>query len=103
MLYDVADPKGGRAKTGIGKAEDVMATTRENRRAHTSARKVAKDPNFPNARAKIVSTHKGIAKCEMKEIEAACVRELRSQGHELPHNRENDRRYKPGKNGGKSC
>ncbi|EMM4086385.1 hypothetical protein WAC87_004457 [Shigella flexneri] len=71
-----------------------------NRRAETSARKVRKDPNFKNAQATVVSTHKGITKGEMKEIEAKRVRDLRSQGHELPHNRENDKRYKPKKDDG---
>ena len=38
----------------------------KNSRAHTSARKVAKDPNLPNTEAEIVNTHKGITKGEMK-------------------------------------
>ena len=94
MLYEVVDSKTGIAKVGIGKAEDVMADG-TNRRAHTSARKVRKDPKFQNAEAKVISTHKGITKTAMKEIEAARVRELREQGHELPHNREKDKRYQP--------
>ncbi|EDQ7228057.1 RHS repeat-associated core domain-containing protein [Salmonella enterica subsp. enterica] len=100
VLYDVIDPETGRAKVGIGKAEDVMADG-QNRRAYTSARNVRKDPRFKNARAIVIRTYKGITKAEMKEIEAARVRLLRSQGHELPHNRENDRRYRPKGNGGK--
>nr|WP_255432012.1 RHS repeat-associated core domain-containing protein [Pantoea sp. Ap-967] len=94
VLYDVIDPVGGHAKTGIGKAEDVMADDR-NRRAYTSARKVRKDPIFKNAEENIVSTHSNITKGEMKEIEAERVRTLRSQGVALPHNRERDHRYQP--------
>lgn len=102
VLYDVIDPESGHAKVGIGKAEDVMADGR-NRRANASARKVRKDPRFKNAQAVVISTHRGITKGEMKEkVEAPRVRELRSQGHELPHNRERDRRYKPKGCGGKS-
>ncbi|MFG0410010.1 RHS repeat-associated core domain-containing protein [Pseudomonas sp. FYR_11] len=92
VLYDVIDPQSGHAKTGIGKAEDVMANG-ENRRAHNSARKVKKDPNFRGAIAEIVSEHFNITKGEMKEIEAERVRTLRSQGVALPHNRERDQRY----------
>ncbi|MEH6422595.1 RHS repeat domain-containing protein, partial [Pseudomonas sp. CGJS7] len=94
VLYDVIDPVGGHAKTGIGKAEDVMANG-ANRRAHASARKVRKDPSFENAYAKIISRHKNITKGEMKEIEAERVRTLRSQGLALPHNKERDNRYNP--------
>ena len=65
-----------------------------NRRAHTSARLAKKNPNFTNAEPVIVSTHKGITKGEMKEIEAARVRKLRGEGLELPLNRERDKRYK---------
>lgn len=102
VLYDVIDPESGHAKVGIGKAEDVMADGR-NRRANASARKVRKDPRFKNAQAVVISTHRGITKGEMKEkVEAPRVRELRSQGHELPHNRERDRRYNPKGCGGKS-
>ena len=103
VLYEVSEPTTGKiAKAGIGKAEDVMATTGKNRRAHTSGRTVKKrDPvNFPNAEAEVKSEHKGITKAKMKEIEAARVRELRNQGHELPHNRERDARYKADKKAG---
>ncbi|MEC9574589.1 RHS repeat-associated core domain-containing protein, partial [Escherichia marmotae] len=105
VLYDVIDPDAGRAKVGIGKAEDVMPTRNNaNRRAETSARKVRKDSKFKNAQATVVSTHEGITKGEMKEIEAKRVRDLRTQGYELPHNRENDKRYIPEKNsGGADC
>jgi RHS repeat-associated protein len=99
ILYDVDDPAGGKAKTGIGKTggkNDTMATTGQNRRATASARKVAKDPKFPNAKAtQVGGVHKGITKGQMKEIEAKRVRDLRSQGYKLPHNKENDKRYKP--------
>ncbi|MFK0087455.1 RHS repeat-associated core domain-containing protein [Pseudomonas sp. NPDC090755] len=94
VLYDVIDPVGGHAKTGIGKAEDVMANG-TNRRAHTSARAVRKDTAFENARAEIISSHPNITKGEMKEIEAKRVRTLRTQGLALPHNRERDHRYHP--------
>lgn len=70
-----------------------------NRRANASARKVRKDPRYKNAQAVEISTHRGITKGEMKEIEAQRVRDLREQGHELPHNRERDRRYNPKKCG----
>ena len=93
-LYDIVDTEaGGHAKVGIGKAEDVMSDG-TNRRAHTSARLAKKNPNFTNAEPVIVSTHKGITKGEMKEIEAARVRKLRGEGLELPLNRERDKRYK---------
>lgn len=92
-MYEVFDPNSGYAKVGIGKAEDVMADGITNRRAHTSGRIVRKDTNFKDAIVTVISTHKGITKGEMKEIEAARVRELRRQGHALPHNRERDRRY----------
>ena len=82
----------GYAKVGIGKAEDVMADN-SNRRAYTSARKVRQDPNFSNATFQILSTHTNITKGAMKEIEAAKVRQLRSEGHNLPYNRERDHRY----------
>lgn len=36
----------------------------------------------------MVSTPEGITKEEMKEIEAKRGRDLRTQGYELPHNRE---------------
>ena len=52
---------------------------------------------FKNAEPTIVSTHKGITKGEMKEIEAARVRKLREEGHKPPLNREKDKRYKPNK------
>jgi RHS repeat-associated protein len=93
VLYKVENQNGDIAKVGIGKAEDKMKNG-ENRRAEASARRVRKDPNFPNAEAEILDTHHGITKGEMKEIEAERVRELRRQGHALPHNRENDRRYR---------
>ena len=98
VLYEVVDPKTGVAKIGIGKADDVMADG-TNRRAHNSARKVKKDNDFKNAKPKVISTHKGITKGEMKEIEAKKVRELRKKGNALPHNKEKDKRYKPGYKG----
>jgi hypothetical protein len=36
---------------------------------------------------------KNITKGQMKEIEAARVRKLRTEGHELPLNKEKDKRY----------
>ena len=54
-------------------------------------------------RALVIYRHDGITKAQMKEIEAARVRELREQGHKLPLNREKDKRYQPkgkGKLGG---
>jgi len=84
--------------TYLQKAEDIMANG-TNRRAHTSARQAKKNPDFKNAEPTIVSTHKGITKGEMKEIEAARVRKLREEGHKLPLNREKDKRYKPNKGG----
>ena len=99
VLYDIIDSETGiHAKVGIGKAEDIMANG-TNRRAHTSARQAKKNPDFKNAEPTIVSTHKGITKGEMKEIEAARVRKLREEGHKLPLNREKDKRYKPNKGG----
>mgnify|MGYP000749519518 FL=1 len=93
VLYLVYDNSTGEyAKVGIGKAEDVMADN-SNRRAYTSARKVRQDPNFSNATFQILSTHTNITKGAMKEIEAAKVRQLRSEGHNLPYNRERDHRY----------
>ena len=99
VLYDIIDSETGiHAKVGIGKAEDIMANG-TNRRAHTSARQAKKNPDLKNAEPTIVSTHKGITKGEMKEIEAARVRKLREEGHKLPLNREKDKRYKPNKGG----
>jgi hypothetical protein len=95
VLYKVVDPKTGIAKVGIGKAEDLMFNG-ENKRAYTSARKVRKDKLFENADFEVISTHKGITKGAMIEIEAAKVRELRKAGHELPHNKEKDKRYQVG-------
>ena len=93
VLYLVYDNSTGEyAKVGIGKAEDVM-TDNSNRRAYTSARKVRQDSNFSNATFQILSTHTNITKGAMKEIEAAKVRQLRSEGHNLPYNRERDHRY----------
>ncbi len=98
-LYDIIDSETGiHAKVSIGKAEDIMANG-TNRRAHTSARQAKKNPDFKNAEPTIVSTHKGITKGEMKEIEAARVRKLREEGHKPPLNREKDKRYKPNKGG----
>jgi RHS repeat-associated protein len=96
VLYDVIDPDTGKiAKTGIGNAEDVMPTKNNaNRRAEASARKVRKDPKFKNAQAVQRRTYKGITKGQMKEIEARRVRLLRAWGHELPHNKERDKKYK---------
>ncbi|PIT55276.1 hypothetical protein BHC44_02490 [Snodgrassella alvi] len=103
VLYDVIDKESGRrAKTGIGKAEDVMADG-QNRRAYTSARKVRKDPNFGNAESKVVRIYRGITKGKMKRIEAGRVRLLRRLGHELPHNRERDKRYRPSTKKNKWC
>lgn len=98
VLYLVYDESTGEyAKVGIGKAEDVMPTLNNaNRRVETSARKVRKDEKFKKARAIILSEHSNITKGEMKEIEAAKVRELREQGHQLPYNKERDKRYQPG-------
>ncbi|WP_349974943.1 hypothetical protein [Pseudomonas sp. WHRI 8519] len=93
-MYDVIDPVGGHAKTGIGNAEDVMANE-ANRRAHASARKVRKDPTFEKAYAKIISTHQSITNGEMKKIEAERVRTLRNQGLASPNNKERDNRYNP--------
>ena len=95
VLYYVKDPNSGIAKVGIGKAEDIMPTRNNaNRRAETSARIVRKDANFKNAQAIVVATYKNITKGEMKEKEAAEVIRLRNEGHELPYNREKDKRYK---------
>ena len=94
VLYDVDDPHGGKAKVGIGQEERKMADG-TNARANASARRVRRDPNFPNARPTEVSKHPGITKKEMKEIEAKRVRDLRRQGEALPHNRENDKKYRP--------
>jgi hypothetical protein len=91
-MYEVRNPDGTIAKVGIGKAEDVKADG-TNRRASASTRKVNIDPAFKNAEHVEVGTHRNISKGQMKEIEAARVRELRNQGHTLPHNREKDRRY----------
>lgn len=76
-----------------------------NRRAHTSARIVSKDPEFADSKPRIVSRHNDITKAEMKGIEAKRVRDLRDQGHKLPHNRERDSRYrnKPTNNKKGSC
>jgi hypothetical protein len=96
MLYEVRKPDGTMAKVGIGKAEDTMPTRGDaNRRAEASARAVRKNPDFVDAQAYETRAYEGITKGEMKEIEAARVRDLRTQGHELPYNRERDRRYKP--------
>jgi len=48
---------------------------------------------FKGAKPRIISEHTKITISQMKEIGAACVRELRKPGHELPHNREQDKRY----------
>ena len=98
VLYLVYDERTKEyAKVGIGKAEDVMPTKgNANRRAETSARKVKEDKRFKNAEAKILSRYNNITKGEMKEIEAAKVRELREQGHKLPYNKEKDKRYQLG-------
>ncbi len=40
-----------------------------------------------------LSTRTNITKGAMKEIEATKVRQLRSEGHNLPYNRERDHRY----------
>jgi RHS repeat-associated protein len=90
ILYDVIDPDTGTiVKTGIGKADGVT-----NRRAHTNARIVRKDPDFKNAQAVQRRTCKGITKGQMIEIEARRVRFLRARGLKLPHNKERDKRYK---------
>ena len=95
ILYDVIDPDTGTIiKTGIGKADDVMSDGVTNRRAHTSARIVRKDPDFKNAQPVQRRTYKGITKGQMIEIEARRVRLLRAWGVKLPHNKERDKRYK---------
>jgi RHS repeat-associated protein len=97
VLYETQNPEsdgGKKAKVGIGKADDTMPTRgNANRRAEASARKVRTDPKFKNAESKVIATYRNITKGQMKEIEAAKVWKLRSQGHELPHNKEKDRRY----------
>ena len=103
VLYAVFSPKTGKvAKVGIGKAEDIMPTTKENRRAHNSARAVGKkDKNFSDATFRIISTHTKITKGQMKNIEARLVRKLRKKGLSLPHNRERDKKYQVGYKGKK--
>lgn len=103
MLYAVSSPKTGKiAKVGIGKAEDIMPTTNENRRAHNNARAVQKkDENFSGANSRIISTHTNITKGQMKNIEARLVRKLPKKGLSLPHNRERDKKYQVGYQGKK--
>ena len=71
----------------------------DNKRAYTSARIVRIDELFKDANFKVISTHKGITKAKMKEIEATKIRELRKLGYELPHNKEKGERYQPGYKG----
>lgn len=103
MLYEVRDPKTNKIlKIGIGKTGKDIDTMKNgsNRRAHNSARAVMKDKRYPNAISKVIDTYKDITKGQMKEIEAKKVRALRAEGHELPYNRERDKRYQSNEKSG---
>jgi len=95
-LYEVRH-NGNILKVGIGKSEDVMMDG-QNRRAYTSARIAGKQSQYEGANPRVITRHNGITKGEMKEIEAKRVRDLRAAGHELPLNRERDKRYEKKQN-----
>jgi RHS repeat-associated protein len=92
VLYEIEE-NNVKLKVGKADADDIMPTTGNVRRMHTSERK-AKANGYPNAKGKVIKDLGKTITEAAKEAEAAEVRNRRSEGHELPLNKEKDKRYK---------
>lgn len=92
MLYDVKDKDGTVLKTGKANADDIMPTTGQIRRIHTSERK-ARQAGYPEATAEKTVDLGKTTTGQAKNAEAARVRDYREKGNTLPLNKEKDKRY----------
>ncbi|MEM6738361.1 MAG: RHS repeat-associated core domain-containing protein, partial [Bacteroidota bacterium] len=92
VLYEVKDG-GDVLKVGKANADDVMSDGTV-RRLRTSERKAQKE-GYTNAQGEVVKDLGTTTTGKAKEAEAARVRNHRSNGNELPLNREKDKRYQP--------
>ena len=81
-------------KVGKADANDIMSTTGNIRRVHTSERK-ARKAGYINAKAEVVENLGNTTTRKAKEAEAARVRNHRENGNSLPLNKERDKRYHP--------
>ena len=90
VLYEIED-KGKILKVGKGDAEDIMPSNKRVRRVHVSERKARKI--YPDAEGKVVEELGEMTTGEAIEREAKRVRNKRRAGHELPLNKEKDKRY----------
>ena len=82
-------------KIGKADADDIMPTTGDVRRMHTSLRKA--QVNYPKAVAGITLELGKTTTGNAEAIEASQVRALREQGHKLPLNKERRKAYHPEK------
>lgn len=84
-------------KFGKGKADDVMADGKTNRRAHTSERKARKE--YPDAKSEIIDFLPNTSTEDAVNKEAKNVFDYRVEhgADALPLNKEKDKRYRPDK------